>query len=186
MPNKNKVPSGYQMCQVWYLDKGEYTTGSVPRMLEAVDEEEDIKDTSGEEDTKKDKIDNDSQEEDVKAEYIDWDKGIGKANEADVKDGEDPIPSGSTRRVPSRRRIYYRDGLSSDLVGRRGPLPTCRTCQYKIERGDMRFILHRRYASDRSSTMYYHFKEACINGATLTPDEEDQAAAELGAAYESK
>ncbi|KAG0240025.1 hypothetical protein BG011_003784, partial [Mortierella polycephala] len=114
------MPNGYQVCQVWYLDKGRYTTGSVPRMLEPVNEEEDTEDTSGEEDTKKDSINNDSEEEeDGKAEYIDWGKGIGKgigkANEADVKDGEDLIPSGSTRRAPSRRRIYYRDGLSTDV-----------------------------------------------------------------------
>ncbi|KAF9178135.1 hypothetical protein BGZ51_008090 [Haplosporangium sp. Z 767] len=147
---------GYQVCQVRYLDKGGYTTGTVPRMLESVDEKEHIKDISEEEDTKEDNISNGSKEEkDVKDEYIDWGKGIGKANEADMKDGEDPIPAESTRLVPLRKRIYL----------------------------EMVFPRMSRYASNRSSTMFYHFKEACINGATLTPGEEDQADAELGAAH---
>ena len=48
IPNKNKMPNGYQVCQVWYLGKGRYTAGPLPRMLEPVNEEEDTEDISGE------------------------------------------------------------------------------------------------------------------------------------------
>lgn len=71
----------------------------------------------------------------------------------------------STEATKKYQKKYHRHGVSVHHISAKGPLPTCATCNQKLQRGEKgvvnKYITNEQKGYSRIS--YYHFSDSCLD-----------------------